>query len=63
MATAKTPPTAQAATKPATQLYTVLGNLEHDGEPYAPGSPVELTDDQAKPLLDLQVVTPATAAA
>lgn len=59
MATAKTP----RADKAATKTYTVLGNLEHDGERYPPDSAVELTDDQAKPLLDLQVVKPAAVGA
>lgn len=59
MATAKTP--TPRADKAATKPYTVLGNLEHDGDRYPPDSTVDLTDDQAKPLLDLQVVKPAPA--
>lgn len=49
------------AEKAATQSFTVLSKLDHDGEVYQPDDAVELTADQAKPLLDLQVVKPAPA--
>jgi hypothetical protein len=61
MATKNTARAEQAETK----SYTVLSKLEHDGKLYQPDSDddtVELTVDQAKPLLDLKVVTPKPAA-
>jgi hypothetical protein len=36
--------------------YPVLDNLHHDGEAYAPGDTVELTDEQAEPLRWLRVI-------
>lgn len=57
MATRNTPRAEKAATKP----YTVLSPLDHDGEPYKRDDQVELTEDQARPLLDLKVVQPAPA--
>lgn len=35
----------------ATKKYTVISSLEHDGESYGVGDTVEMTPDQAKPLL------------
>lgn len=46
----------------AVKTYKVLTPLEHDGQPYSPGDPVELSDEQAKPLLDVKAVAPAAAA-
>ena len=46
----------------AVKNYKVLTPLEHDGQPYSPGEPVELSDEQAKPLLDVKAVAPAAAA-
>lgn len=37
--------------KAETKNYEVLGNLQHDGEPYAKGDTVALTEAQAAPLL------------
>lgn len=51
----------KAAERSQTQSFTVLSKLDHDGEVYQPDDTVELTADQAKPLLDLQVVKPAPA--
>lgn len=62
MATSKSTPAARAA-KAETKLYDVQSNLDHDGEPYVAGDQVELTADQAKPLIDLQVVKLAAATA
>lgn len=45
----------------ATKTYQVLTALEHDGQPYKAGEPIELTDEQAKPLLDVKAVAPAAA--
>lgn len=36
--------------------YRVLSPLDHDQVQYAPGESVELTDEAAKPLLDLRAV-------
>lgn len=47
----------------ATSTYTVTSPLEHDGELYAVGDPVELTDAQAAPLLGLVVSRAAGAGA
>ena len=45
----KTPAEAPAKT----YLYPVLGNIEHDGEPYVPGDEIELTEAQAASLSGL----------
>lgn len=34
-----------------TQTYKVCDPVKHDGDRYAPGDPIELTDKQARPLL------------
>jgi hypothetical protein len=36
--------------------YPVLEPLEHDQKPYVPGSAVELTEEQAAPLLAVKVI-------
>lgn len=41
--------------------YIVQSPLDHDGERYAPGDSVELSEDQAKPLLEAKVISPAAA--
>ncbi len=38
--------------------YTVLDNLSHDGKPYATGDEVELTQAEAKPLIEVRVIAP-----
>lgn len=56
-----TTPKAAKATKP----YKALTPVEHDGELYTPDNPdklLELTEEQAKPLLDVKAVAPAAAA-
>lgn len=60
MATAKTTPTkkAEAAEK---KPYTALVPIAHDGEDYAPGDPIELTDTEATPLLAVKAVEAAKA--
>lgn len=55
MATVRKTPKADAPTS----AYVVLSPLEHDQEPYAVGDPIELTDDQAKPLADVKAIAPA----
>lgn len=61
MAAARNPKAARAEQTRAT--YTVASPLEHDGDLYAPGDPVELTEAEAAPLLAGGVVTAAAAAA
>lgn len=41
--------------------YIVLSPLEHDQKRYEPGKMAELTDEQAEPLLALNVVSPSVA--
>jgi len=48
---------AAPASAPGVGLYRVLSNLEHDLVLYAPGSVLQLSDDQAAPLLG-HTVTP-----
>lgn len=36
----------------ATKTYETTGTLGHDGEMHPPGAEVELTDDEAQPLLE-----------
>ena len=48
---------AAPASAPGAGLYRVLSNLEHDLVLYAPGSVLQLSDDQAAPLLG-HTVTP-----
>lgn len=43
--------------------YTVLHQLEHDGDAYAVGETVALTAEQAEPLLAVKAVVAAAAAA
>lgn len=40
----------------AAKTYTALTPIEHDGKPFAEGSPIKLTDEQAAPLLDLRAI-------
>lgn len=55
-----------ATRKPKTdapaKTYTVLTPIEHDLVPYAPGEPIELTEDLAAPLLAVKAIEPAAAA-
>jgi hypothetical protein len=57
------------ATKPTKKpagpvtTYTVLSPLEHDQEPYAVGESIELTPEQAAPLLGVKAIEPAPAQA
>ncbi len=46
----------QASASLSTASYEVLKPLRHDGDPYAPGDTVTLTDDQAAELRALGVV-------
>lgn len=39
--------------------YDVLSNLQHDGEDYTAGDPIELDPIAAQPLLDGGIVKPA----
>lgn len=39
--------------------YVVKSTVDHDGERFAIGDPIELTDKQAEPLLDCGAVAPA----
>lgn len=52
---------ATKAAAAATKKYIVISQLEHDGETYGVGEPVEMTEEQAKPLLGntLQAVAEA----
>ena len=43
------------AAAPATRTYKVTSRREHDGELYAVGDEVELTEGQAAPLLGLAI--------
>ncbi|QUO43450.1 hypothetical protein KDJ56_11115 [Brevibacillus composti] len=45
--------------KQATADYTVLRRLRHNGDKFAPGSTVELTESEAKRLIALGVVKEA----
>ena len=45
-----------------THAYPVLTPLKHDGQTYAPGGAVELTDEQAIPLLACGAVATAVPA-
>ena len=49
-----------ATTKPkgGIQAYLVISRLDHDGESFAPGDTVELTQAQAAPLLGQAVAAP-----
>lgn len=38
--------------------YKTLTNLNHDGVKYPPGAEVELSDHEAKPLLECKAVEP-----
>lgn len=38
------------------RLYEVLAPLRHDGDEYESGDTVELNDDQAQPLLSVNVI-------
>lgn len=50
------------ASQPAQKAaYKVLDALHHDGEAYALGDKVELTEDEAAPLLATRVVESAKA--
>lgn len=49
------------AAAPATGTYKVVSPLEHDGELYAVGDEVALTEAQAAPLLGHTVAPPAAA--
>ena len=51
-----TPKHTPKAEPPATSPYTVLGNLDHDGQRYTAGQPVLLTAADAAPLLAAGVV-------
>lgn len=46
------------ALKPKGQIkkYTVLSPIKHDGEDYAVGKPIELTDDEAALLLEVKAI-------
>lgn len=57
MATAKKSPTAPK------RPFVALVPIEHDGEPVAPGEPLELTELQAEQLLACRAVEPANPAA
>ena len=45
----------------ATKTFKVLTPVEHDGELYTEGKPIELNEEQARPLLDVKAVAPAAA--
>ncbi len=47
----------------APKTYTALTAIKHDGENYAKGDTIELTQDQAKPLLERGAVKPFLAPA
>lgn len=64
-ATAKTPSAAQdtaqgavqgATDKAAPKTYTALVVINHDDETYDIGSPIDLTDKQAQPLLAVNAI-------
>ena len=55
-------PKTTASASPKPQVYIVISPLEHDGDQFAPGATIELTDAQAAPLLG-HTVTPAPKAA
>lgn len=40
-------------------MYTVTGTLRHNGKDYAPGEPIELSDQHAAPLLAVGAVEAA----
>lgn len=42
--------------------YEVVEPLDHDGKHYAPGSNVELTEEEAKPLKEMGVVSSGSTA-
>lgn len=52
-----------AGTQQPTATYVVQSPLDHDNDRYAAGDTVELTEEQAKPLLELRVIKPGPAAA
>lgn len=60
MATSKK---AAARADQPTATYTVQSPLDHDNDRYAAGDTVDLTEEQAKPLLELRVIKPGPAAA
>jgi hypothetical protein len=55
----RTAAAAKAAASGESSTYTVLSNLDHDGERYAPGEHVELDPICAAPLLEAGVVKPS----
>ena len=52
-----------AATSTEVKVYRVISPLDHDGERFASGDEVELTDAQAAPLLGQVIVDENAAAA
>lgn len=38
--------------------YVCLEPIKHDGRPFNPGSRIDLTDEQAEPLLALDAIAP-----
>lgn len=43
---------------PSPMLYTVIDSLTHNGTIYSTGDDVELSQAEAKPLLDVKVIAP-----
>ncbi len=41
--------------------YVCLEPIKHDGRPFNPGSRIDLTDEQAEPLLALDAIAPVAA--
>lgn len=53
---------AAAASATGTKTYTVKYVVNHDNEEYPVGSPIDLTDKQAGPLLIVDAVVPTDTA-
>lgn len=49
----------RTADQASPKAYTVQSPVEHDGVRYEPGEPIELSEDQAKPLIDAGAIKPA----
>jgi hypothetical protein len=44
------------ATQSAKQTYTVVTAVDHNNRRYEPGTPIDLTNEQARPLLDVNAI-------